>query len=573
MLAVLALILAALSPGIVQAEQPMDRIERLIEAGRTADADAAARRWLENNAGDRRARAVSALLAEAAWLTAAHDNDLARVQAWRAEFGASSPRAKEARDLEATLAWYAALKDPSEAGFRAIVDDYGGTAAAREANTAAGDQGLVEALAEATVSALGGWLSRYPAHAEVDTVRTTLDGLVWARAAAADTAAAWLDLRVTSPHHPRAREAREREALAALGALGSAPPVEDLMGHGVRYSATEAGRLAWRRALRAGQLLLGRVEARSWGRLDGWVAPLPVIDRLPLAEWPATPVAAPDGLLLVGVSLSAPLPRRATLELRAGDTVIRGAGAITDSGWEASFSLPVESGPAPLSLVVVVRDDVIDTRIGITLPAAPLVVATPADRSWLPEDLDCADPAEQIWMLSGWWDVCGDAHVRVEERGAFVVAGAAREAWSVRTGTEPTSARGHACPAPGFAPELATMVSPLLKGGEQDADGDDDDSAAPPDPPGDDDDSALEPAPATLPAWITAAPVAEQHRDLDGDGLPEGLFLVPRGGDQVIVVVDGTSPPLVTWMGHVDGAPSDSTMLDGLSHDGCRFLH
>ena len=350
----LFLVLGSGLPASARAEQPMDRLAKLIEGGRAADAEEAARKWLERNSADRRAGAVIALLVEASWQVVAEDPSLDGVRAWRAEFGAQEAHAQEAFELEATLSWYAALRAPSESTFRAIVDDFGGTRAADEANVAAGNQGLVEARAAGTTEALSGWLNRYPGHEEREEVRALLDERVWADAEAADTAQSWLDLRAAFPDHPRAREAREREGLAALRELGADAGPEDLAGLGVRYAPTEAGRLAWRRVVRGGVLVETWVGRQSWGRADALLFPRVQQRRTPLKGWPSAALeAAASPLFGVEVELPVALPCRAALALRMGEHLVPGEPLVGDAVGGAAFVLPEAAAVAFLGAVTV----------------------------------------------------------------------------------------------------------------------------------------------------------------------------------------------------------------------------
>ena len=110
----------------------MDRLQRLIDQGRGADAFEIAQKWLVKNEGDRRTEAVLALVDEGTWQVLSEEPNLQGLVDYRADFP-ESPHHDAARELEASLAYYAAIKAGKEAAFLEVVDNYAGTKAVPDA--------------------------------------------------------------------------------------------------------------------------------------------------------------------------------------------------------------------------------------------------------------------------------------------------------------------------------------------------------------------------------------------------------------------------------------------------------
>ncbi len=314
---------AALVPRVALGEQPMDRFERMIAAGKADDVVAQARKWLERNIVDDRRAAVVALLHEAAYAVVLAKPSVAAVQAYRERYPKSA-RIEDAQLLEANLSLYDADALGTEEAYLAVADEYAGTPAAVEARSRAMNAAFRGAEEIATSDAWGRFLSDYRDSVRTEEARARYRDLLWSEAEAAGTVDGWLNLRSSAPEHPRVAEALEREAGLALAALPSDPGFHPLNKLARRYIEAEAGVEALRRAAEYAQvrvlggapqgtgdthdhaLLLGARPA------DPEVAEVPeptgavtTIDAL-VADWPGPSPA--------GVDLAADLLHRADPE-------------------------------------------------------------------------------------------------------------------------------------------------------------------------------------------------------------------------------------------------------------------
>lgn len=571
----LALAVSAGPPGLARADQPMDRFERLIESGRTDAVMDQARRWLEKNEGDYRAEAVRALLDQATWLTLAEEPTIQGLAAYRAEFP-ESEHADEARELEANLAWYAARRIGDEAAYREVLEGYAGTRAAAEAAREAAAVGLTEAMKARTSEALSRWLSRYP-DADQDAARSLLLEVVWEEAEARDTARDWLELRAAFPGHPRAGEAREREAAAAVREAERTH--EARLALGARFGDTEAGRSAAVEALRDGVVTFVGAGTPPFERAAGRVVARLETDRRPLK----TLSDAPDGVIAVIYEPPAPIPGRLAVGFRAEDPVPEAP------AWVLS-ALPTEDGPerlvsawsAGLRLSVEGWPEDAGVPLGLATPGdAPPDAPVEADEAppWTWSPCAPADEGVPVGALLRTWRPCGVGWVSVDDEAIWA---ARSEAW-IAVGLpwgEAEPAFGAGCPVPPPAevrpglptgPVVAVPVQP--RDGVVEEAGDDDDSAA---SEGVDDDSA-EPPPRLVevhppaPTWLgLPAPEASTSRDLDGDGRRDGMHLVTLADTPALVVVDGAG--LVTWVRRLPHPVTDpAPLFAAVSHRGCAY--
>ena len=571
----LALAVSAGSPGLARADQPMDRFERLIESGKTDVVMDQARKWLEKNEGDYRVEAVRALLDQATWLTLAEEPTIPGLAAYRAEFP-ESEHAEEARELEANLAWYAARRVGDEAAYREVLEGYAGTRAAGEAGREAAAVGLTEAMKARTSEALSRWLSRYP-DADQDAAHRLLLEVVWEEAEAKDTARDWLDLRAAFPGHPRADEAREREAAAAFREAERTH--EARIAVGARYGDTVAGRDAARGVLRDGVVTFVGAGTPPFERSGGRVVARLETDRRPLS----TLKESPAGVIAVIYEPPTPIPGRLVLGFRANEAVPAAPTWVLDalpsedgperlvSAWADGLRLSVEGWPeesgVPLGLSLEKRD--------ADAPEEGEAVEA-AGWSWLP--CTPAPEASRVGALLRSWQPCEPGWVSADDEAVWA---SRSEAWTTAglPWGEAEPIFGDGCPVPPPAevrPGLPTgpvAAVPVEPSEPAESDGDDDDSA---EGDGDDDDSAETPTrlveihpPAA--AWLgLATPQASASRDLDGDGQRDGLHLVAIDGTPALVVVDGAG--LVTWIRRLPHPVTDpAPLFAAVSHRDCAY--
>lgn len=248
-------------PGAAVAEQPMDRFERLMEQGKTADVVTQARKWLERNIVDDRREAVVLLLHEASYAEVLATPSVAAAQAYQARYP-KSVRVEDAALLEANLSLYEAAGFGTEAAYLGVAAQYVGTPAAEEAWSRATEAAFASASGAGTSDSWGRFLSDYRDSPREEEAQGLYRGALWADAEAAGTVAGWLDLRSSVPDHPRAAEALGREAELALAGLA-----EDAAFHAVnklarRYIQTASGLEAVRRGA-------AHVQAKLFGSSFG----------------------------------------------------------------------------------------------------------------------------------------------------------------------------------------------------------------------------------------------------------------------------------------------------------------
>lgn len=535
----------------------MDRIERMIEAGRADDARDVARKWLDRNEGDRRVEAVRALLDEATWLVLAEEPRREELAAYRAEFP-DSPHHDEARELEGNLAFYAALKEESEDALRAVIDHYSGTKAALAAVEKAAEAGFGAAEIAGTAEAWSRWLSRYPGQPGEDAAREKLYAAAWTEAEREDTPAAWLSLRASLPDHPRADEAREREAtLVVQGASGA----DELMQAAERFKGTEAGRSALRRSLFLAEVVALRAGDAPLRRgPDGIVRPALTESAEPLGK------VLQKGEPLVSDTLAVWLRLAKEPDKVAPEWMVTGIQPAEDPGWlvaeGAGFGAARHAGIGLLGMRAEGFGNLeVELKVGgaIELPGGeePRVVARAAVRP-----PDCLSAIKgTTWRLLRGWEPCMDGLLSGEDDGYWL---SSAEAFAAAEAPEdpagPWTTGG--CPVPPFDPQGGLgdddddSADAAAESGAAEA-GDDDDSAAP-----------VQVAPP-VPAFAgLGAPTASLARDLDGDGVADGLHLLPHPGGVAIVVVDGRG--LATRVFVREAA--DVAALERVRHEGCGYV-
>jgi hypothetical protein len=546
----------ALSAGPALAEQPMDRLERMIEQGKGADAVDVARKWLEKNESDRRVQAVRALLDEALWLALGEEPTLDGLAAYRAEFPESSHESA-ARELEASMAYYAAIKDGSEDAFRAVVDAYAGTPAAADALEKAADAGYSAAELVGSSEAWSTWISRYPNSEAQPRARAQMEQVAWAEAEAENTVQAWLELRAANPNHPRAEEARERESTLAAA---EAQDTRSLLEVAARYQGTPAARSSLRRAIFGSNVVAVLAGARPLVRgPDGGVVASFGAARERVSKLMQSKEPLPADTIAAWLELEAPLPRRVAPEwMRTGLEP-----APVAAGWLApTLEDGMDLGPGALRLpqtraLGMRAKGFGDMELSVLFapgagPAAPDVLAQ------APRPAPCPDPTVEPTQgaLLRRWEPCGSGLISPEIDGWWATSPEALTAAGVALGAdEPVWGMG--CPAPG-----PSLTEP--GGGPAEAVSGAPSAAASSPPLGDDDDSATPPDAPPVPAWLGLGPPDHSDaRDLDGDGFAEGLHIL---GER-LVVVDGrglTTRVFVLPAG-IDGA------MARVRHDGCSW--
>jgi len=516
----------------------MDRIERLIEQGKAADAVDVARKWLDRNEEDRRAATVRSLLDKASWRVVSEDATLPALKAYRAEFP-SSEHEPAARSLESSLAYYAALKDGSESAFRSVIDTYAGTPAATDALGKAADAGFTAASAAGTAEQWSLWLSRYPNAPQTTQAAEALHAMLWAEAEAAATAEGWLRLRAAFPDHPRADEAREREATLSMEGVSGE---EDLLSLAGRYKGTVAGRSALRRAVFQGEILTLSAGPRPLGRDgEGKVVSTLTESRATVGKLMQSRTALAPDTLAVWLAPGHPFPPKVIPEwMRTG---LEPATVASEWMRPAPGDIPLGPGAAIDASVHALglrAEGFGDLEVSVTIePRAPSPAASPLP-AWC--DGSAAEPTRALLRE---WALCGEVLVSGAPGGYWVTTEAALTSAGASVGAGELT-WGTGCAAPG----------PISGEGASDlASGDDDDSAAPAGP---------------QPQWLPAGTIQRsESRDLDGDGLPEGLHVIDSDGQRLVAVVDGRE--LTARVFEIDAEAATDELLAGVVHDGCAF--
>ncbi|MCO4771571.1 MAG: hypothetical protein KDA24_16180 [Deltaproteobacteria bacterium] len=565
---------AALAPaGEAFGEQPMDRLQRLLDQGKSEEAVEIARKWLSKNEGDRRTGEVLSLVDKGTWQTLAEEPDLGKLAAYRAEFP-DSEHEPAARELEANLAYYAAIKTKSEDAFRAVVDSYAGTKAATEALPAAAEAGFIAAQKAASGEAWSQWLSRYPGTERVGSAEKLLYDAVWAEAEELDTAQGWLELRAAHAGHPRADEARDREATLTIQATSGQAP---LMKAAARYKGTEAGRSALRRSLFMADVVALRAGASAFGRDDdGAIVVQFEEQRQPLGKFLQRGEPLPADTIAVFLATEEPLPRQVAPQwMRTGIEPARPAGWLTPSDEDSDLTAGVARDEG-LGMLGLRAEGFGNLEVELAIAGAPGDPAVSGEEGGAPAPAlrppSCQAPSSEVSVgLLRSWTPCDVGLVSSEPDGYWLSSAEAWRAASVPLG-DPDPTVGAGCPVPG--PTTLT--------------GDDDDSAAPAaeppppdgeeamdaespaaDPSGDDDDSAA-PEPPSPPAWAgLPAPASSASRDLDGDGVDEGLHLMLGETGTTVIVVDGRGLASRVF---VVSQPVDAAVLSQVRHTGCTYV-
>lgn len=545
----------------------MDRLSRLIEQEKGADAAEGARKWLAKNKGDIREQPVLALLHEAIWQVLTNEPSVEGLAAYRTEFP-DSVHEPAARDLEANMAYYAALKTATEPAFRWVVDSYAGTKAAGEALEKAAEAGFDEASLEGNSEAWSLWLSRYPNTEKAKSARKLLYETSWAEADAADTVEAWLEMRAANPDHPRAKEAREREAtLAGQAASGQG----ELIQAAARYKGTVAGRSSLRRAVFSGSAVAVQAGSQPLSRgQDGTIRASFTETRHPIGRLLQSRSRLPADTVAVWIALEDLLPHKVQLEwMLTGIEPAKIAAEWTRPSEDKSMHFGPGAARVPGSRALGLRAEGFgNLEVGLSLEVA---AATP--QSALPAGgrlapcLEAAPPEEEPGpaALLRRWEPCGAGLISSEPDGYWATTAEALAAAGVPVGsTEPIWGAG--CPLPGFVAtaepdtdddRIKTLDKAPPADGAAEPAGDDDDSAEPPGPP--------------IPEWLDLAGVmAGPARDLDGDGQLDGFYSIDRGGERALVVVDGAG--LMTRVLAIPADADASTLASAASHDGCRYV-
>lgn len=534
---------------------PLERWQRLLDAGRFEDAADQATRWLARNAGHSDESAATAIIAEADWRILQRKPTLDATRLYRAKWP-TSPHRDEALNLEASLSLYRVAESPTEVGYRDVVDRYPGTPAAAEAHGRA--EGLAWQRVQGSVeaSAFADFIATYPGGAHSSDAQQRWRELAWAQAEAADSVEAWVRLRAEDPQHPRLAEAAAREQRAALASLGSDATPEALLKAARRYDGTDAGWTAWTRVLdgaslrldladgsnqvvaltttaalslphglRGAEILLPGPAPKSMaGTLSVWwpgagdatLAPWPDVAAVLAGRWSLPPLEV--GGASDGQRWSTPLP--ICQHNRGAQGEIRYVARGPEAQWRA-FGVPfaVErgcGGPEPMTLV---RDSVGVVRFWSGARVVDQVGGGAARR---PVTVDALGMA---WTCDG--------AARRDERGL----------WLGCSGWEVLPARdGFALRPPAKTGVVIAATGPLPQGTDEQ-------KTAVPTPPEQwfgapatcaHPKPAAQPtvpdlvrAPPGPPAWVAPGfqALADEGRDLDGDGGPERILLLAGRAD------------------------------------------
>ncbi|MCP4867563.1 MAG: hypothetical protein GY898_02450 [Proteobacteria bacterium] len=290
----ITLLLATGATSIAWAAQPFDRWERMNESERYEDVAEQIRKWFEKNADHELAPDATRLLAEAEYhVMMAGTPTVDALAAYRAEFP-DGPREPEAFEAHATLSFYTASSDGTEAGFRAVAEEFPGTKAAGEALLRAEEAGFNESVSEGSAAAMSRYLGLYPESPNAATATRLWRTRAWDEAETLNTLQGWIQLRMEDPEHPRADEAWMLEQALALQELPPKASTEALLKLARRYEGTPTGWETLRRVVSRSSVRFSTAE--GVGLLDAVLTDGDSIEMIEAGLMQAVTVEAPGRL-------------------------------------------------------------------------------------------------------------------------------------------------------------------------------------------------------------------------------------------------------------------------------------
>lgn len=190
------------------ASSPLERVEGLLAKGKAKQAAALAERSLAKAEDATEASELEAALARARWALVTATPTLTEVQLWRLRFG-DSALARDALELEATLAHTEATRLGTEAGMLGVALQYAGTEAATAARGDAGDLVWSALKAGGTADSLLRFELRYPESPHASEAAALGAQRAYAEAVASPDVAVLARFVEACPDHERIVEARE----------------------------------------------------------------------------------------------------------------------------------------------------------------------------------------------------------------------------------------------------------------------------------------------------------------------------------------------------------------------------
>lgn len=578
-----------------RAAQPIDRLQKLLDARRFEEVAEDATRWLARNGGHEDEAAVSAILAEADWMLLLARPSVDGAKLYRVKWPGGR-RATDVLTLEASLVLYSIDAAPSEQRYLDLVDRYGGTPAAAEALVRAEGIAWQDLGTTAEAGAIGAFLARYPAGPHHAAGLARWRELAWSEAERTGSVEAWVRLRAEDPEHPRVAEAAAREQQAALSALQPTSPSADWLKVARRYDGTDAGWAALEGALARAMLRAESADGttidrrwdergeimltsglrsvvldlgggapkgvtiqldHTWSATDGSQQPWSEVAAGRARAWGLPPLET-GGTADGGFRWSTPLPTCAEQRGEGGEIrlLVRGTeGRQIAAGWPVTTSRGC-GGPSPLVLVrepgarvVAWEGPGVADQAGGGPRERPLRV-DPLGMSWV-----CDGPGRRdsrgLWLACSGWEI-------LPGRGGFAIR----------------------APSPEPAPLAAPSPTPPTAEGSRER------LAVPPDHHFGAAPACAHPQPVPVapvpdlvraapprPAWIAAGfqALSEAEADLDADGLPDlVLVLAGRADDRAWAVVQPGAPGSAGW-----AVPVDAAHVPGrppVRWDGCQFV-